>query len=228
MTVNSFRSVYEDRLFRFIKSQQIQILEKIKNSEELSKAEEEYQELFAEYEKSLSQLKDEELKRELAELELDDARKIIEQYKSNIKTLSEQINLDKSGNETLQMKVSRPFNICVLGEVSDQALIRNELNKYFEKLGIMATDWNVDFFNNTKLGNTNLLRSLQKGQSKYSIIITGQIFHHSGKGNSKANIISELKNEKYIPHIVGAPPRDLLTPDKIKEAIHNYLTSETR
>lgn len=228
MTVNSFKSVYEDRLFRFIKSQQIQISEKIKNSEELSKAEEEYQELFAEYEKSLSQLKDEELKRELAELELDDARKIIEQYKSNIKTLSEQINLDKSGNETLQMKVSRPFNICVLGEVSDQALIRNELNKYFEKLGIMATDWNVDFFNNTKLGNTNLLRSLQKGQSKYSIIITGQIFHHSGKGNSKANIISELKNEKYIPHIVGVNPRDLLTPDKIKETIHNYLTSETR
>jgi len=53
--------------------------------------------------------------------------------------------------------------------------------------------------------------------------VTGQIFHHSGKGNTKANIISELKNEKYIPCIIGSNPKDLLTPEKIIDGIHKYL-----
>ena len=68
-----------------------------------------------------------------------------------------------------------------------------------------------------------ILRSLVKGQSKYNVIITGQIFHHNNKGNSKGNIISELKNEKYIPHIIGTTPKDKLTPDKIMEHLKSYL-----
>ncbi len=53
--------------------------------------------------------------------------------------------------------------------------------------------------------------------------MTGQIFHHSGKGNAKANIISELKNEKYIPHCIGSNPKDFLTPEKIIEVIDEYI-----
>ena len=64
---------------------------------------------------------------------------------------------------------------------------------------------------------------MHKGQSKFSLIVTGQIFHHSGKGNAKANIISELKNEKYIPHSIGSNPKDLLTPEKIIEVIDDYI-----
>jgi len=116
-----------------------------------------------------------------------------------------------------------PFNICVLGEVSDEALIRKGLNQYFQKQGIETNDWNIDFFNNTKLQNSNVLRSLVKGQSNFSIIITGQIFHHSGKANKSANIITELKNEKYISHIVGCSPKDKLTVDNIIEALHKFL-----
>ena len=67
---------------------------------------------------------------------------------------------------------------------------------------------------------------MQKGQSKYSLIVTGQIFHHSGKGNEKANIIAELSNEKYIPHIIGGSPKDLLTPDGLIEVIHKYLSNK--
>ncbi|MCF6268650.1 MAG: hypothetical protein L3J41_02970 [Melioribacteraceae bacterium] len=71
--------------------------------------------------------------------------------------------------------------------------------------------------------SSNILRALYKGQSKYSVIITWQIFHHSGKGNTKANIISELKNDKYIPYCIGSNPKDLLTPEKMIETINNYL-----
>lgn len=225
MDLDNFESVYERRLTKFIRSQQLQISAKIESDEKLSKAEEEYQELFAEYEKSLSKLKDEEFKRELAELELEDAKGIVEEYRSNLEVLSKSEKKEKANEDFLQINVSIPFNICVLGEVSDQALIRSELNKYFAKIGVDTINWDIEFFNNTKLGNSNILRSLQKGQSKYSLIITGQIFHHSGKGNSKANIISELKNEKYIPHIIGTTPKDLLTPEKIIEGLHKYLSS---
>ncbi|MDR0659928.1 MAG: hypothetical protein LBG19_03820 [Prevotellaceae bacterium] len=227
MDLDNFESIYEKRLIKFIRNQQLQISAKIDSKEKLSKIEEEYQELFAEYEKSLSQLKDEAFKRELAELELEDAKNIVEQYRSNIEILSKPEEREKSNNEISEINIPTPFNICVLGEISDQALIRNELNKYFEKIGIPTTDWDLEFFNNTKLGNTNILRSLQKGQSKYSLIVTGQIFHHSGKGNTKTNIISELKNEKYIPYIIGNNPKDLLTPEKIIDGIHKYSRTDT-
>ena len=111
----------------------------------------------------------------------------------------------------------------MLGEVSEKSLIRKELNSYFEKIGIKTTEWETDFFNNSKLQSSNVLRSLHKGQSKYSLIITGQIFHHSGKGNTKANIISELKNEKYIHYCVGCNPKDLLTAEKMIETINEFV-----
>jgi DNA or RNA helicases of superfamily II len=226
MDLDNFESIYEKRLTKFIKSQQLQISAKLDSNEKLSKVEEEYQELFAEYEKSLSQLKDEAFKRELTELELEEAKRINEQYKSNLEVLLKQVDTEEKDIETKKINILTPFNICVLGEVSDTALIRNELNKYFEKIGISTTDWDIEFFNNIKLQNANVLRSLQKGQSRYSLIVTGQIFHHSGKGNTKANIISELKNDKYIPQIIGSNPKDLLTPEKIIDGIHKYIMSD--
>jgi len=227
MNLNNFESVYERRLTKFIKSQQLQISAKIESKEKLSKSEEEYKELFAEYEKSLSKLKDEAFKRELAELELEEAKKINEQYKSNIDILSKHSESIKDSEvDIVRIYVPTPFRICILGEVSDEGLIRNQLNRYFQKIGVDTVDWSIDFYNNSKLQNGKILRSLQKGQSKYSLIVTGQIFHHSGKGNEKANIIAELSNGKYIPHIIGGSPKDLLTPDSLIEVIHKYLSSK--
>ena len=225
MNLDSFEAIYERRLTKFIKSQQLQISAKIESKEKLSNSEEEYKELFAEYENSLSKLEDEAFKRELAELELEEARKINEQYKSNIEILFKHSDsIKKTEDDAVEISVPTPFNICILGEVSDEALIRNQLNRHFQKLGVDTIDWSVDFYDNAKLQNSKILRSLQKGQSKYSLIVTGQIFHHSGKGNEKANIIAELKNGKYIPHIIGCSPKELLTPDTLTEVIHKYLT----
>ena len=67
---------------------------------------------------------------------------------------------------------------------------------------------------------------LQKGQTKYDVIIIGQIYHHSGKGNQKANIITELKKDKYIPFIIGSSPKNVLTPDKLIEKLNEYLKKQ--
>ena len=221
MDLDNYESIYEHNLRKFIKSQQLQIQDKMKSNEKLTKLEEEYRELFDEYDKSISALDDEKLKRELLELDLEEAKKIIEQYKTNLDVLS---NVSKpSPNAIEKININTPFNICVLGDVSDQSQIRHELNSYFAKIGVATTEWDVDFINNTKLENANIYKSLQKGQTKYDLIVIGQIYHHSGKGNQKANIISELKSEKYIPFIVGSSPKDVLTPDKLIEQLNKYL-----
>ena len=102
------------------------------------------------------------------------------------------------------------------------------MNSYFAKIGVSTTDWDVDFINNTKLENTNIFKSLQKGQTKYDVIIIGQIYHHSGKGNQKANIITELKHEKYIPSIVGCSPKEVLTPDRLIEKLNIFLLEHSK
>lgn len=226
MELDNYESIYEHNLMKFIKSQQLQIKAKIDSNEKLTKLEEEYQELFDEYDKSVSALDDEKQKRELLELDLEEARMIIEQYKTNLDVLS---HVSKpSPNAIEKINIDTPFHICILGEVSDQSQIRYELNSYFAKIGVSTTEWDVDFINNTKLENANIYKSLQKGQTKYDLIVIGQIHHHSGKGNQKANIISELKSEKYIPFVVGGSPKDILTPDKLIEQLNKYLLDNFR
>lgn len=221
MDLDHFESKYEHNLMKFIQSQQLQIKAKIDNDEKLTKVEEEYKDLFSEYEKSVSELDDEKLKRELLELELTEAKNIIEQYKTNLDVLSKVTKPQETSTKKVQ--VTTPFNICILGEVTDQSQIRYELNSFFEKIGVSINDWSVDFISNTKLKNANVFKSLQKGQSKYNLIVIGQIHHHSGKGNQNANIITELKSSKYVPSIQVCSPKDLLTPDKLITEIHGFL-----
>ena len=127
--------------------------------------------------------------------------------------------------EKKNIKISTPFNICILGEVVDEDLIRETLRDYFAKYGVKATDWDIDFYGNNKLRKADILKRLKKGQSKFSVIITGQIHHHSGRGNQSANILTELKKDKYIHHIVGCSPKDQLTVDNILEKLEQYLIS---
>lgn len=214
--LDNFNSDYESKLLKYNQSQK----KVIENKADQSNKEKEILELLSELDTTIDELKDQKFKNELLKMELDDA-------KQNIQVISKSLGDNASKQVTNKiLNIQKPFNICVLGECSDQALIRKELNNYFEKIGVKTTEWKIEFFNNNKLQNSNILRSLQKGQSKFSIIVTGQIFHHSGKGNTKANILSELKNKKYIPHCIGSNPKDLLTPDKIVEVIDNFIQSE--
>jgi len=211
--LDKFKSTFEERLLRYNQSQK----KLIENKPDQSEKDKEILELLSELDQTINELKDQKFKNELLEMELTEAQE-------NVQTLAKSLTeIKPDKEEAKEIKIDKPFNICVLGEASDQTLISKELNKYFDKIGIGTKDWNIEYFNNSKLQNSNVLRSLHKGQSKFSLIVTGQIFHHSGKGNAKANIISELKNEKYIPHCIGSNPKDLLTPEKIIEVIDDYI-----
>jgi type III restriction enzyme len=211
--IDTFSSIFEERLIRYNQSQK----KLIESKPDQSEKEKEIMELLSELDQTIDELNDQKFKNELLAMELNEAQ-------SNVHTLAKSLTEIKSITDIKKtIKLNIPFNICILGEVSDQSLIREELNNYFEKIAVKITDWKIEFFNNSKIQNTKLLRSLQKGQSKFSLIVTGQIFHHSGKGNTKANIISELKKEKYIPHTIGSNPKNMLTPDKIVFVIDEYI-----
>jgi len=209
--LGKFKSFYEENLLRVNKSTQL-LLEKKKDKSEKETLE---LELLDELDKTINELKDTKLKNELLKLSL-------QQAEENLKAIGKSVG-EKKTESNGNIKIPVPFNICVLGEVSDEGKITRDLQKYFTKHGIETNDWDINYFSNTKLQNSDVLRSLVKNQSRYNLIITGQIYHHSGKGNKKANIISELKNEKYIPHIIGSDPKDLLTPDKALKAVDEYL-----
>lgn len=213
--LDKFKSSFEHNLIRYNKSQQIVINRK----DEKSSKDEELLEYVEELDKAINQINDLKEKNELLAMQYEEAQ-------SNIKVLSKSFS-DVIPDKGLQKfpKIKMPFNICVIGEVSGEELIIQELQKYFTKQGVQTNDWDIKFVNNTKLQNSDILRSLVKGQSKFNLVITGQIHHHSGKGNKKANIISELKNQKYIPHAIGSDPQDLLTPDKALKAVHEFFST---
>jgi len=111
-----------------------------------------------------------------------------------------------------------------LGEVSNLDAITHDLNEFFTKLGISTTSWSVDFYDNKKIKQTKTLKSLVRGQSKYNLLITGQLHSHNLPGNAKGNILSELKNSKYVEHIVGCDPTDVLTSDRLLSVLDAYFS----
>ncbi len=203
--LGSFSSIYEKGLRKVAQSKKVVGDEKF------------LEEIGKEWEKALKDLENEKEKNELLTMQLGDAKSNLEavlQYQDNT-----------TQTQQRELKIQKPFNICVLGEVVDENTIKQELNNYFSKFGINATEWDIDFFNNIKLKNSGIMGKLKSGQSKYSVIITAQIHHHSGKGNVSANLLTELKNKKYVDHIVGCSPKNKLTVDNILTKIQKYLIS---
>jgi len=199
-----FKSLYEENLLRLSQSLKITF----PKSTKLPNGTEEDQELFAFYEeeisKAINNLDDKKLENEILKIDLKNAHKIIKELKTsfNYRKISD-------AKDKPNIKIPTPFNICILGEVIEENIIINKLQKYLAKHGLKATDWDLTFYNNTKIRNSDVLNKFKKGQSKYSIIITGQIYHHSFKGNKSKNIFSELKKPKYIDHIMGCSPEKL-------------------
>jgi len=116
------------------------------------------------------------------------------------------------------------FKICVLGEIAEsKSSFEEKIGSFFNKYNVKVYHWDVDFINNKKLKNSNILKSLKKGQSSYSLIVTGQIHHHSNKGNQEANLLEELKKEKYIDSIFVSMPQKKMTADSLLEKLDEYL-----
>jgi type III restriction enzyme len=211
--LDGFSSFYERNLLHYSASQKVILNDKGVENEK------EKEELvwLSELEKTISELDDEKERNELLKLDLAKSKAIIEQLRQKPfhVTAAQPLNIQK------------PFNMCILGEVSREQEIREQLNKYFQKHGLSAVDWNIEFFNNSSLQRKNILRSLIKGQSKYNLALTGQIHHHSGKSNASANLLTELKDGKYIPHIIACSPQDVLTCTVLIAVLDKYLNDNT-
>lgn len=209
--LDSFGSSFEEQLLRYFKSAQV-LLESKQDTTEQDTLE---LELYEELNKTLDELKDTKLRNDLLEISL-------QQAEENLAVIGRAFDRKKKeSSETLT--IPTPFNICILGEVSNEDVILQALQTYFTRHSIRTNDWSLKFVNNAKLKSSDVLRSLVKGQSKFNLIITAQLHHHAGKANSRSNLISELKNEKYIPHLVGCDPKILLTPDRALETVNAFF-----
>lgn len=206
-TLDSFKSKYEENLKLVTASRRIV-------AEETGPQSKEDQELLEEYDRELTKAVED---KKMLAMSLDQAQATIQSMKVALASSG------KQGPKAKELNIPKPFNICILGEVADENTVQQELREYFAKYGLAANEWDVDFFNNAKLKNSDVLSKLKKGQSKYHLVITAQIFHHSGKGNQSANLLSELKNDKYVDHIVGSSPKEVLTTDTVTAKLEEYL-----
>ena len=217
-TLDSFKSKFEENLVRFTQSRKVASAKQ----PEKSKEDQELLELYeSELTKAIKNLDDKKLENEILKIDLQGAESTIGSLKEALAYQPKVKTKEERGN----IKISTPFNICILGEVVDEDLIREKLRDYFAKYGVKTTDWDIVFYGNTKIKNSDVLGGLKKGQTKFNVIITGQIYHHSGRGNQSANLLTELKKDKYIDHIVGCSPKELLTVDDVLEKLEEYLTS---
>jgi len=215
-TLETFKSKFEENLIRFSQSRKVVSAKE----PEKTKEDEELMELYeTELNKSIKNLDDSNLEKEILKIDLENATKTIRNLKQAL------VHLPKSGDVVREIKISTPFNICVIGEIADKELFQKKLRDYFSKYGLKATDWDAVFVPNSKLKNTDILAGLKRGQTKYNLIITGQIYHHAAKGNKSANLLTELKKPIYIDHIVGSSPKELLTIDDMLEKLDEYILS---
>lgn len=216
LKIESFKSTYEENLVRNTQSRKIVS----QTQEQKSKEDQELADLYEEeLSKAIINLNDKKLENEILKLDLEKAEETVKGLQEAL-TYHAKIQPTKTPND---VKMPTPFNICILGEVADENSIYEKLREYFAKYGLKANDWNIDFFGNSKLRNSDVLNGLKRGQTKFNLIITGQIFHHSGAGNQSANLLTELKKEKYIDHLVGSSPKELLTVNDILEKLDLYF-----
>ena len=91
------------------------------------------------------------------------------------------------------------------------------------KYNIKPNEWDIDLWGNKKIKNKSL-KSLKKGQSKYNLVVTAQIHHHSSKGNKEQNLLIELSsNMQYIDVKIGCKPQSLLTVDNFIDKVDEYV-----
>lgn len=149
---------------------------------------------------------------------------------SNQKTIGETVkesNITNISYNFGQLKKQKKFNILILGEISEsQSNFKKSLNSYFEKHNIATNQWDLYFWNNQDIKRKDI-KSLKKRQSKYDLLVTGQIQQHSSKGNKQGNLISELIKPQYVKRIYGSTPKKVLTIDTFVNKIDEYFAKVT-
>lgn len=211
--IEYFKSMYEHNLTKLNISQK-KVLD---SKSEKTSSEIEMLEFLNDFENAL--LQNDELKDYNQYLE-----QSLEEAKHTIFELSKQTSRQQKDNgiEAL-VKLPKPFNVCIIGESIGEHILLKELTSFFMKLGMSPNEWKLEFCDNKKLRGSNVLKSMIKGQSKYNLLITGQIHAHTAAGNKKSNLITELKNPKYVDHVVGCSPLELLSVEATISSLYQYL-----
>ena len=156
--------------------------------------------------------------------QFEDSPVIIENYeKKTIRDIIKEDSLSSFHSNFSQLKNNGKFMILILGEISgDKNKFQETLNNHFSKYNIRPNEWDIDIWNNKKIKNKSL-KSLKKGQSKYSLVVTAQIHHHSSKGNKEQNLLIELNEMHYIDMIYGCKPQNLLSVENFVNKIDEYI-----
>ncbi len=144
--------------------------------------------------------------------------------KKTIRETIEEDSISTFRSNFAQLKTNGKFMILILGEISENKNIFQEaLNNHFSKFNIRPNEWDIDLWNNKKIKNKSL-KSLKIGQSKYSLIVTAQIHHHSSKGNKEQNLLIELNEMHYIDMVYGCKPQSLLSVENFVDKIDEYIS----
>lgn len=127
------------------------------------------------------------------------------------------------------LKTWAQYKICILWELAvSNRDFTEELSDYFIKEWVRWRVWGIDFISNREMKQKNILKQFRKWWTSYSLIITWQIHHHSSKGNEEANLLEELKKDKYVQHIVWCDPHNKLTVTNWIECLDEYLTNKLK
>ncbi len=215
--LEDFKSKYEENLLRYSQSRKIVSENQVEPNSEDKELLDMYE---VELDKAIKNLNDKSTENDILKLNLEEAQATVISLKEALS------HIPKKDEVSSTVGIPTPFNICILGEVADENLIYRKLREYFAKYGIETNKWDITFYNNAKLRNSDILNNLKRGQSKFNLIITGQIFHHAGEGNQSSNLLTELKKEKYLDHLVGSSPKDLLTANNIIEKLEEYFNKK--
>lgn len=150
-----------------------------------------------------------------------------ENKKKTVRETIQEDNLSNFQYNFTQLKMNEKFIILILGEISgDKNKFQESLNNHLSKYNIKPNEWDIDLWSNKKIKNKSL-KSLKKGQSKYNLIITAQIHHHSSKGNKEQNLLIELSsNMQYIDVKIGCKPQSLLTVNNFIDKIDEYISEQ--
>lgn len=160
-------------------------------------------------------------------------------YSPSLKQFSKKRNTEKTIFQTLakdntenfhfnfsKVHKNGKFHMLVLGEIAtNKDQFKTLLNNYFSKYGVRPQEWDIDFWDNKDIKNKDL-RSLKQGQSKYDLLITAQIHHHSSKGNQEKNLLSELMKPKYVRRIYGSNPTKVLTAEVLIDKLDEYINNK--
>lgn len=125
---------------------------------------------------------------------------------------------DSSDEIPPKPRIPKPFEIEILGMVSNEKMIIRHLDRIFNDLGFAFKDWKVTFRTPNELKGSFDVSRYKQPCSAATVVILGQLWEHHWLTKNK----NELKPPKYIPFEEG-DVRKPLTADEAARIVRNHI-----